>query len=258
MTDNRKLVQRQFGAHAERYVTSADHSTGESLDRMLQIVQPQPGWRVLDIATGGGHTALALAPLVREVVAVDLTPEMLAAAERFIRGRNVENVRFQSADATQLPFEAAEFDLVTCRVAPHHFPDCAQFVRESTRVLRPGGLLAVIDNIVPENGLAARHINAIEKLRDPSHNWAWSRADWLGFFEAAGLVIRHVETFRKVRDLDFWADMMSVGEKTRQQLRVLMLQAPREALEALSPVESGASLKFYLSEVLILGQRPPN
>ena len=256
MTDTRDLVKRQFGAHAERYVTSIHHSQGESLDRLLELAAPQPGWRALDIATGGGHTALAVARCVREVVATDLTAEMLAAAERFIRAQGADNVSFREADAMALPFADGEFDLVTCRVAPHHFPDCAQFVRETERVLRPGGVAALVDNIVPENIVAARHINAIEKLRDPSHNWAYTAADWLGFFSAAGLAVAHSELFCKARDFDYWSDMMGVDERRRDQLCVLLLQAPPPALEALAPERVGDKLNFHLTEILVIARKP--
>ncbi len=255
-SDPRDLVRQQFGAHAQSYVTSPHHAQGESLERLLAVVQPRPEWRALDIATGGGHTALAIAPHVAAVVATDLTAEMLAAAETFIRSRGVQNVTFRTADATALPFGDGEFDLVTCRIAPHHFPDCAQFVREVARVLRPGGVAAVIDNIVPENPLAARHINAVEKLRDPSHVWAYSQADWLGFFAVAGLAVTHTETFRKVRDFDLWTGMIGVGDKTRQQLQVLIEQAPAPALAALAPEMQGDKLKLYLTEVFIVARKP--
>lgn len=254
--DPRALVRRQFGAHAQNFVDSPDHAKGESLDRLLAVVQPQPHWRVLDVATGGGHTALALAPHVRAVVASDLTTEMLAAAERFIIGQGVTNVTFREADATALPFAAAEFDLVTCRIAPHHFPDCALFMREAARVLRPGGLAAVIDNIVPADQIAARHINAIEQLRDPSHVWAYSEADWLSFYAAAGLHVTHTEIFRKARDFDTWNGRLSVDEKTKDQLRVLILQAPQPALAALAPQPNGRQLKLHLTEVFVVGVKP--
>ncbi len=256
MTDPRDLVRQQFGAHAESYVRSPDHATSQSLDRLLEIVQPRPEWRALDVATGGGHTALALAPRVRQVVASDLTLQMLAAAERFIRSHGHDNVEFREADATALPFGPAEFDLVTCRVAPHHFPDCAQFVREVARVLRPGGVAAVIDNLVPDNAAAARHINAFEKLRDPSHNWAYTTADWLGFFAAAGLDVTHSETFHKERDFEAWTSMAGVDELRRQQLRLLLTQAPAPALAALEPRMTGGALKFTLSEILVVARRP--
>jgi len=254
--DNSDLVKQQFGAHAEQYVASTHHATGESLDRLLELVAPQPGWRALDIATGGGHTALALAPHVREVVATDLTPEMLVAAERFIRAKGLSNVSFRLADAMALPFADQEFELVTCRIAPHHFPDCAQFVREMARVLRPGGVAALIDNVVPANLVAARHINALEKLRDPRHNWAYATADWLSFFEAAGLKTAQSEVFRKTRDFDYWNDMMGVDEQRRAQLRVLLLQGPAPAREALAPEVVGGALNFTLTELLIVAAKP--
>jgi ubiquinone/menaquinone biosynthesis C-methylase UbiE len=255
-TDNRDLVKRQFGAHAQNYVNSTDHAKGDSLDRLLAVAPLQSHWRSLDIATGGGHTALALAPHVRAVVATDLTAEMLTAAERFIRAQGVTNVTFQEADATALPFGDAEFDLVTCRIAPHHFPDCAQFVREVARVLAPGGVAVVIDNTVPADPLAARHINAFEKLRDPSHHWAHTEADWLDFFAAAGLVVDHREAFRKIRDFDYWTGMMSVAPAIKDQLRVLLRQAPAAAREALAPEVVGDKLKFYLSEIMVVAHKP--
>jgi ubiquinone/menaquinone biosynthesis C-methylase UbiE len=254
--DNRDLVKRQFGAHAEEYVSSVHHATGESLDRLLELAAPQPSWRALDIATGGGHTALAVAPYVREVVATDLTPEMLAAAECFIRGKGITNVNFRLADATALPFADDEFDLVTCRIAPHHFPDCAQFVRETARVLRPGGVAAVVDNVVPQDIVAARHINALEKVRDPSHNWAYTAADWIGFFAAAGLETTRSEIFTKTRDFDYWINMQGVDERRRAQVRLLILQAPAAARAALAPEIAGGALKFKLTEVLVVACKP--
>ena len=254
--DARELSRRQFGAHAERYVSSRDHQTGESLDRLVALAAPRPEWRALDIATGGGHTALALAPLVREVVASDLTPKMLEAAERFIREKGVTNVVFREADACALPFEDASFELVTCRVAPHHFPDVAVFVCECARVAKPGGTVIVIDNVVPEDATAAAHINAIEKLRDPSHQRALPESEWVGFFRAAGLHVERVEHFRKVRDFDFWSGMQSVDAATKARLREMFLNAPAGAHEALAPREHDGKLDFYLDELLVLAKKP--
>ena len=253
--DTREEVKRRFGAHAENYVRSADHAESESRDRLLVLTAPQPGWRVLDIATGGGHTALAFAPHVREVVATDITAPMLEAAERFIRASGATNVRFQEADAMALPFEDASFDLVTCRVAPHHFPDCALFVRECARVVRPGGVVAVIDNVVPDDEAAAKFINAFEKLRDPSHNWAYTEREWVGFFRDAGLRVERVENYRKARDFDGWTATMGVGGALKEETRKMLLGATAVARESLAPDEAGGKLGFFLNEVLILGSR---
>ena len=258
MEDPRELSKRRFGPAAERYVTSADHAHGESLDRLIQLVDPRPEWRALDIATGGGHTALALAPRVREVVASDLTREMLDAAERFIRGKGVANVTFREADATALPFGDGEFDLVVCRVAPHHFPDCARFTHEMARVLKPGGVAAMIDNVVPEDAATADFINAFEKKRDPSHVRAHSRSRWIRFFTDAEFTVRAVEIFRKVRDLDFWMGMQSVDDTTKAELRVMLRNAPPSVFWELAPEESGGKLRFYLTEVLLVADLPPS
>ena len=253
--DTREEVKRRFGAHAENYVRSADHAESESRDRLLVLTAPQPDWRVLDVATGGGHTALAFAPHVREVVATDLTTRMLEAAERHIRASGATNVRFQEADAMALPFEDASFDLVTCRVAPHHFPDCALFVREAARVVRPGGVVAVIDNVVPEDEAAAKFINAFEKLRDPSHNWAYTEREWVAFFRDAGLRVDRVEGYRKARDFDGWTATMGVEGTLKERLRAVLLGATGVARETLAPEEKGGGLQFFLNEVLIQGTR---
>jgi ubiquinone/menaquinone biosynthesis C-methylase UbiE len=255
--DLRDLVKRQFGLNAERYVSSYDHSKGESLDRMLARVAPRPEWRVLDIATGGGHTALAFAPRVREVVATDITREMLDAAERFVRGKGVTNVRFAEADACALPFDAAEFDLVTCRVAPHHFPDPAKFAREMARVLKPGGVATMIDNVVPEDRATGDYINAFEKFRDPSHVRAYTKAEWLQFFTDVGFKIEATEIFRKARDFEAWAGLQTVRDPVKAELRRRLETAPPGAAEVLGPETREGKLYFYLTEILIVARRPP-
>lgn len=257
MEDARELSRRQFSAHAERYVTSRDHQSSESLDRLLVLAAPQPEWCALDIATGGGHTALALAPHVREVVASDLTREMLDAAERFIREKGITNVSFREADACGLPFDDATFDLVTCRVAPHHFADVGRFVRECARVVKPGGRVIVIDNLAPDDAEAAAYFNAIEKTRDPSHQRAYNEAKWVAFFRDAGLHVERVEHFRKRREFDFWAGMQSVDAPTRERLRAMFRDAPPGAKTALAPEEREGRLSFYLDEILILASSAP-
>ena len=255
MTDLRELVRRQFGLNAERYVSSYDHSKGESLDRMVELADPKPEWRALDIATGGGHTALAFAPRVREVVATDITHPMLEAAERFIRGKGVTNVFFEEADACDLPYGAAEFDLVTCRVAPHHFPDCARFVREMARVLKPGGIVAMVDNVVPEDRATGDYINAFEKFRDPSHVRALAASEWLRLFAEAGFTLVVTEIFRKARDFEAWAGLQTVSGSAKSELKRRLEHAPPGAAEALGPETRDGTLYFYLTEILVVGRR---
>ncbi|MBI3764090.1 MAG: methyltransferase domain-containing protein [Chloroflexi bacterium] len=255
MADHKNIVRQQFGTRAERYVKSVDHRAGESLDRLIELTRPQPSWRALDVATGGGHTALAVSRFVAEVVAADITPEMLIAAGKFIAGQGQTNVAFREADAMALPFGDAGFDLVTCRLAPHHFADVGRFVRECARVVKPGGAVAVIDNTVPNDPQAAQYINDFEKLRDPSHQREYSLEAWIGFFEAAGLTVEAAEAFRKPIGFDSWADRMDVPPEMKARLKVMLLDAPEAAREWLTPEGEGAELKFYLGEGLVIGRR---
>ena len=137
---SKTLVQHQFGANAANYSTSAVHAKGASLARLVNLVKPGKDWIVLDIATGAGHTAAAFAPHVAKVIASDLTPEMLEEAHKLAKAKGLANMETATADAEQLPFGDRSFDLVTCRIAPHHFPDVAAFVAESWRVLKSGGI----------------------------------------------------------------------------------------------------------------------
>ncbi len=250
--DNTTLVQQSFGPNAQKYAESAHFAKSEGLSRLIEVLSPQPSWRALDVATGGGHTALAVARHVHSVVATDVTPQMLTAAETMIRAQGVTNVTFREADAQHLPFEAGEFDLVTCRIAPHHFPDVFAFVTESQRVLKPGGFLAVIDNLTPPDSFTARYINAFEKLRDPSHLWAYAARDWKRFYADAGLTVTHIEEFHKPFDFIDYCDRMSVPALTRLQLEAMLRQAPKGPREAFDIFEKGGRLGFHLTELLIV------
>ena len=121
MHTTKKKVQEQFGTHAVAYATSKVHAKGASLARLVELTQPRSDWHVLDVATAAGHTAFAFAPHVAQVVATDLTLQMLTLARGIAQERTMTNVRFGVADAEALPFDDDAFDLVTCRIAPITF-----------------------------------------------------------------------------------------------------------------------------------------
>ena len=249
----KKLVQGQFGANAAAYVTSRVHAKGASLGRLVTLARPQPNWRVLDVATGAGHTELAFAPHVAEVVATDITPQMLQETAVLAQSRRVTNLQTEPADAENLPFAAETFDLVTCRIAPHHFPDVPRFVAEAARVLRPGGLLAVADNVVPD-GAAGAYVNAFEKLRDPGHGRCLTITEWTAAYEAAGFAVTHTETLWKRMEFDPWARRLTDDAALVAQVRDMLLAASGEAREFLQP-ENGAKLTFRLQEGIFIGRK---
>ena len=134
-------VQTQFGNSPEYYAASPVHAEGDTLAVIVEFAQPRGTERALDIATGTGFAAFAIAPKVARVTATDLTYQMVIKARELAGGRGLSNVEFQVAAAESLPFDAESFDIVTCRIAPHHFQNVPAFLSESYRVLRPSGLV---------------------------------------------------------------------------------------------------------------------
>lgn len=248
----RSLVQEQFGANATHYVTSRPHARGASLQRLIELVPAQSDWQVLDIATAAGHTAFTFAPHVSHVWATDITEEMLKIAAEQARERGFTNVTVEYANAEALPYGDGRFDLVTCRIAPHHFPDVDAFIRESARVLRPDGLLAVVDNVVPV-GLAGDYVNAFEKLRDPSHGRCLALEEWLDRFSAAGLVLAHHETLDKQIQFGSWASRHDV--EMQRYLMAILFGAPPETAAFFQPQTINEETTFRLQEGIIIGRK---
>lgn len=256
--EHRDLVKQQFGPNAANYATSPVHAKGSSLARLSELLEPEPAWRLLDIATAAGHTAFALAPSVREVVATDLLDEMLEVARGEAASRGLDNVRFERADAEALPFDDNSFDAVTCRIAPHHFPEPARFVAQVARVLRPGGRFGLVDNMVDAE--AADFVNRFEKRRDPSHVRALSIEEWLHLVEEAGLEIGPVERLTKRMEFETWADNMDVPAPVRAELLADLEGAPEAAVAYLNPDLGSpgdqAAAAFHLTEGVIVAKKP--
>jgi ubiquinone/menaquinone biosynthesis C-methylase UbiE len=226
--DAKKRVQQQFGKHAEHYVSSQSHARGDSLARLIDLLELGPDARLLDIATGGGHTALAASRHGAMVIAGDITHPMLTAARQHIESQGVGALDFVQHDAENLPFRDASLDAITCRIAPHHFPDVHRFVREAARALKPGGKFGVVDIIAPETKKAANYTNNFEKLRDPSHGVAYSIPDWQYFMFSAGFDVLTTERTVSRQQVGIWAKRIGCDDATIERLRVMLLQAPEE------------------------------
>ncbi len=194
----RRAARRIFGARAGFYRDSPAHSDPAVLRRLVQLAAPQPNWLALDLATGTGHTAHALAPHVRRVVGLDLTPEMLAHVGL---PPQAPAILLCQGDAHRLPFPDGRFDLVVCRRAAHHFADLPSALEEIRRLLPPGGRLVIDDRSVPEDPGIDRLMNRLDRLHDPSHVRQAPPSEWVGLLEGAGFEVETLEPYQRHRPL---------------------------------------------------------
>ncbi|HLH12060.1 MAG TPA: class I SAM-dependent methyltransferase [Methylovirgula sp.] len=230
MNRHESLVARQFGPRAAAYVESEVHARGADLDEAVERLRGESQARVLDLGCGGGHVSFNLAPLVREVVAYDLSSEMLAAVAQAASGRGLENIATRQGSAEVLPFEDASFEFVVSRYSAHHWHGFGQALGEAYRVLRPGGTALFMDAVSPGATLPDTFLQAIELLRDPSHIRDYSVGEWTHGLEAAGFTIRGV-TKRRVR-LDFksWVARMNTPPLHAEAIRSLQAQMPEDVV----------------------------
>jgi ubiquinone/menaquinone biosynthesis C-methylase UbiE len=226
-------IRSQFAPVARNYADSPFHADPERLREVLELAAPRPEDVVLDVATGTGHTALALAPHVAWVVGLDLTPEMLELALAAARQSGTANTTWVLGDAAALPFPAESFDVVVARAAPHHFPDLAAALAEARRVLRPDGRAVFVDCSPPP---AVRDfLHEVELVRDPTHVLSHTLEEWESALRAAGF---SVEVLRR-RELDWrfsaWMATMSVPARTSERLAESIVAAPATARVLLRP-----------------------
>jgi ubiquinone/menaquinone biosynthesis C-methylase UbiE/extradiol dioxygenase family protein len=248
----KERVRAAFGAAAESYVTSERHRSGDDLAILVDWAQPVPTDRALDISTGGGHTALAIAPRVHSVAVTDLTPRMLATARTFLTEQGVANATYVIADAERLPFLDASFELVTVRIAPHHYADAPRAAREMARVLTTGGRLLFIDNIAPEDPELDRLMNNWERRRDPSHVRAYTETEWRSMLAEAGLTVTRAETRRKAYLFAGWVERMRLPDGERAALEAEMFAASAPVRDYFEIQEQDGHVVSWTGDYLIL------
>lgn len=216
-----------FSRRASRYATSKVHDDRETLSWLVDAAAPASGDVALDVGTGAGHTAMALAPRVRGVEAIDVTEEMLEEGRKLARKRGIGNVRFRIGNAMSLPYPDRSFDIVTCRRAAHHFTDLERALSEMARVLRVGGRLVIDDRSVPEDDEVDALINGLDVLHDPSHVRDRTPCEWASLISATGLEALGLRPYRKRMPLSHFTDM--VDPPTERAMQDLVMNASEHA-----------------------------
>lgn len=257
--DFKSKVREQFGRTAEGYVRDRGFATGDDLVEAVRLLQPTNDDLLLDVACGGGHTALHFAPLVRSVVASDLTMQMLKRAQEYISEEGgVENVTFREADAEDLPFPSGAFTLLTCRIAPHHFPDVPRACREFFRVLRRGGRMVIIDTLLPDDPEIADFYQTMEKLRDPTHVQAHNEATWVTMVQEAGFEVQQTKVLSKTHDFQEWAKRAGLNREGIQRLNKFFVQSSAKIHDYFQIETFAGEVESYTDRKLLIYAIRPN
>ena len=225
------LVASQFGPQAAAYVASTVHAQGEDLVQMAEAVRGLAGARVLDLGCGGGHVSFNVAPHVREVVAYDLSRDMLGAVAATARERGLANIATREGRVEALPFADAEFDIVMSRFSAHHWHGFAVALAEARRVLKPGGRAVFADAVSPAPGLLDTFAQAIELLRDPSHVRDYTVAEWRQALTEAGFAVGRVTPRRLRLEFASWIARMRTPEVHARAIRSLQACMAREVVD---------------------------
>ena len=216
-----RLVETQFSGRATAYVESAVHAKGEDLVSLTQLAQNYPHGRVLDLGCGGGHVSMHAASYAREVVAYDLSSDMLGVVAEIARQRKIGNLKTQKGHVEKLPFGDQSFDLVLSRYSAHHWRDLGAGLREARRVLKCGGHAGFVDVISPGPALLDSFLQTLELLRDPSHVRDYSRAEWEMALASSGFECERTQRFRVRLKFVEWIERMRTPPIQTEAIRAL-------------------------------------
>lgn len=251
--DHKAVVREEFTRQADAYAAAAVITSEDRLARLVGAIRPARGARALEVATGPGYVAMALAAQCAEVVGIDLTEAPLRIAERMRIERGLTNVRFEQGDAENLP--EREFDIVVCRFAFHHFEDPRRVLAQMCRVCRTGGTVAVEDLYSSEEPGRAAYWNTIERLRDHSHTRVLALSELVAMSADLGIEIQRLYSDEIAVDTEAWLASAQTGGDDAREVRTLLTRDMNEDLSGIRPFMRDGKLYFTQRTVAIVGRK---
>jgi ubiquinone/menaquinone biosynthesis C-methylase UbiE len=251
------VVRREFAQQAARFGEQGLTLSNQAyLQWMVDQLNLEPHFEVLDVAAGTGHLSRAIAPHVKRVVALDITPEMLAQGQHEAEQQGLTNLVFEQGEAEHLTYANETFDLVVTRFSLHHFADGRGPLREMARVCRRGGRVAVIDLISPDDPGVAATYNHLEHLRDPSHVRALTADELQRVMHEAGLDVRHASQRHIEVDLNIWLDLTHASPTARKTIRDALNQDLQSLkTTGMRPYMRNLELKFLHVWLIAVGAK---
>ena len=222
------FVDTLYGPRANEYLTSAVHASGEDLDQIEAAVRGHTTARAIDLGCGGGHVSYRVAAHVAEVIAVDLSPQMLETVSRTATERGLHNITTQRSAAEHLPFPDGHFDLVLSRFSAHHWRDLEAGLRQARRVLAPKGRALFIDSVAPATALLDSHLQTMELLRDPSHVRNFTTPEWIAALARAGFDVVSIKPRRLRIEFASWIARTRTPDRHARAIRSCQESAPAE------------------------------
>lgn len=221
-------VDQQFGSQASAYLKSAVHAAGRDLERLSARLADFPDARLLDMGCGAGHASFIAAAQVKEVIAYDLSEQMLSVVNDAAKTRGIFNIATRQGYAEVLPFDDGSFDVVISRYSAHHWHDVGKALREVKRVLKPGGIVIFMDVMSPGHPVLDIWLQTVEALRDTSHVRNYSSGEWLSLFNDAGLVSQNLLCDRLNLEFTSWIARMRTPEALADAIRIYQQSASDE------------------------------
>lgn len=252
-----RVIRREFSKQASQFGEKGlTLSSQDILDWIVSLLPLEKQFRVLDVAAGTGILSRAMAPHVGEVVAIDITPQMLAQARLETSKNNLHNISIEQGNAEKLPYVSDSFDLVVSRLAIHHFELPIVPLREMVRVCKPGHRIGIIDLLSPEDERVAEVYNDLERLRDPSHVAALSKSHMEYLLVKAGIALERMETRDIEVDFQRWVQMTGTKPEMVQVLQnELKKEIDNGTRTGMRPFMKSDTLKFLQVWSVISGMK---
>ena len=256
LNEVQRASQEQFARQSDRYGKGHILENVDDVRAALTHITLPARAKVLDVATGGGHTGVLLASLGHDVTLSDLTQAMLDRASAAARERDL-SVQTRLHSAEKFPYDAESFDLVTCRVAAHHFSSPETFVHETARVLKREGWFLLIDGTVEDDQTEAEEwSHQVEKLRKSSHHRLITPRMWRSYCEAAGLHVVHSGlTPFKQPDINWYFETAATSPENRRKVLELVRNAPESARKLFRLGEEDGKIVWWWQRLTLVAQK---